>query len=94
MRWPICAPRPRPGKKFGAIGYLITDWGDGGHPQPLAVSWPMFVAGAALAWNARDFDERKLVQVLSRDVFDDPTAENGRRCVGDSAGRILKHIAA
>ena len=61
------------GKKFGAIGYLITDWGDGGHPQPLAVSWPMFLAGASLAWNVKDFDESKLVSVLSRDVFEDST---------------------
>jgi len=61
------------GKKFGAIGYLITDWGDGGHPQPLAVSWPMFLAGAALAWNAKDFDQSKLISVLSRDVFEDST---------------------
>jgi hypothetical protein len=61
------------GKKYGAIGYLITDWGDGGHPQPLAVSWPMFLAGASLAWNAKDFRESKLVPVLSRDVFEDPT---------------------
>jgi hypothetical protein len=57
------------GKKFGAIGYLITDWGDGGHPQPLAMSWPMFLAGASLAWNVNSFDERKLLPVLSRDVF-------------------------
>ena len=63
------------GKKFGAIGYLITDWGDGGHPQPLAVSWPMFLAGASLAWNANDFDESKLVSVLSRDVFGDSTGK-------------------
>jgi len=61
------------GKRFGAVGYLITDWGDGGHPQPLAISWPMFLAGAALAWNARIFDEQKLVPVLSRDVFADST---------------------
>jgi hexosaminidase len=61
------------GKKFGAIGYLITDWGDGGHPQPLAVSWPMFLAGASLAWNAKAFNESKLVSVLSRDVFEDPS---------------------
>ena len=61
------------GKKFGAMGYLITDWGDGGHPQPLAVSWPMFLAGAALAWNAKNFDESRLVPVLSRDVFEDST---------------------
>jgi hypothetical protein len=59
------------GCKHGAIGYLITDWGDGGHPQPLAVSWPMFLAGASLAWNAKTFKESKLVSVLSRDVFED-----------------------
>jgi hexosaminidase len=63
------------GKKFGAIGYLNTDWGDGGHPQPLAVSWPLFLAGASLAWNSKSFDERKLVPVLSRDVFEDATGK-------------------
>jgi len=65
----------RAGKKFGAIGFLNTDWGDGGHPQPLAVSWPMFLAGAALAWNAEKFDESKLVPVLSRDLFEDLTGK-------------------
>jgi hypothetical protein len=59
------------GKKFGAIGFLNTDWGDGGHPQPLAVSWPMFAAGAALAWNVKSLDEKSLLAVLSRDVFED-----------------------
>ena len=61
------------GKKYGAIGFLNTDWGDGGHPQPLAVSWPLFAAGAALAWNSKIFDESKLIPVLSRDVFEDST---------------------
>jgi hypothetical protein len=61
------------GRKHGAIGYLITDWGDGGHPQPLAVSWPMFLAGASLAWNAGGFNEKLLLPVLNRDVFADPT---------------------
>ena len=63
------------GKKFGAIGFLNTDWGDGGHPQPLAVSWPMFAAGAALAWNSKNFDESSLVPVLSRDVYEDSTGK-------------------
>jgi hypothetical protein len=63
------------GKKFGAIGFLNTDWGDGGHPQPLAVSWPLFAAGAALAWNANAFDEKLLGKVLSRDVFEDVTGK-------------------
>ncbi|MBC8095848.1 MAG: family 20 glycosylhydrolase, partial [Akkermansiaceae bacterium] len=61
------------GRRHGAIGYLITDWGDGGHPQPLAVSYLPYLAGAALSWCASTFDEKKLVPVLSRDVFNDPT---------------------
>jgi hexosaminidase len=63
------------GKKFGALGYLNTDWGDGGHPQPLAVSWPLFAAGAALAWNSKALDKQILLSVLSRDVFEDPAGK-------------------
>ena len=63
------------GKKFGALGFLNTDWGDGGHPQPLAVSWPLFAAGAALAWNANALDEKNLLAALSRDVFEDPSGK-------------------
>jgi hexosaminidase len=63
------------GKKFGAIGFLNTDWGDGGHPQPLAVSWPLFAAGAALAWNSAALDEKVLAKVLSRDVFADASGK-------------------
>ena len=61
------------GRKHGAQGYLITDWGDGGHPQPLVVSYLPYLLGAALSWCARSADERLLVPVLSRDVFHDPT---------------------
>ena len=35
----------------GARGLLITDWGDFGHLQPLAVSWGPLLAGAGWAWN-------------------------------------------
>ena len=66
----LCAAA-KAGRKSGAIGYLITDWGDGGHPQPLSVSWPLFLAGASLAWNSIGFDESKFVPVLSRDVSED-----------------------
>lgn len=61
------------GRKHGAIGYLITEWGDGGHPQPLAVSWLPIAAGAALAWCKKSFKESVLVPVLSRDIFEDRT---------------------
>ncbi len=61
------------GRKNGALGYLITDWGDGGHPQPLAVSWLPMATGAAMAWCGKTFDEASLAPALSRDVFHDPT---------------------
>ena len=31
------------GKRHGAQGYLLADWGDGGHPQPWIVSLPAIV---------------------------------------------------
>ena len=61
------------GLKHGALGYLNTDWGDGGHPQPLAVSYAPFLVGAAASWCGKTYDEKLLVPVLSRDVFHDPS---------------------
>jgi hypothetical protein len=62
----------RAGRRHGAAGYLVTDWGDGGHPQPLAVSWPLYLFGAGVSWCASNFDERMLLPVLSRDILGDP----------------------
>ncbi len=68
----------RAGLRNGAIGYLNTDWGDGGHPQPLAVSYAPFLLGAALSWCAKSCDEKLLAPVLSRDVFRDPTGRTAK----------------
>jgi hypothetical protein len=38
------------GLRHGACGLLLTDWGDGGHWQPLAVSLAGFACGAGAAW--------------------------------------------
>ena len=38
------------GLKHGACGYLIADWGDGGHWQPLSVSYAGFAYGAGVSW--------------------------------------------
>jgi hypothetical protein len=70
------------GRRHKAIGYLITDWGDGGHPQPLAVSFVSYAAGASLSWCAASFSEKLLIPVLSRDVF------------GDSSWRVAKATLA
>ena len=37
------------GLRHGAGGYIITDWGDNGHWQPLSVSYVPLLYGAALA---------------------------------------------
>ena len=71
----------RVGKKFGAVGYLNTDWGDGGHPQPLAVSWPLYAVGAAFAWNAKGIPQPTLKAVLSRDIFEDPSGKTAAAAI-------------
>ncbi len=48
------------GRKNGAMGYLNTDWGDGGHPQPLAASYLPYLMGAAASWHATARDEALL----------------------------------
>ena len=37
------------GRENGAAGYLLTDWGDEGHWQPLAASLPAIMLGGAFA---------------------------------------------
>lgn len=69
------------GLKHGAIGYLNTDWGDGGHPQPLAVSYAPFLTGAAVSWCRKTFNSKLLVPVLSRDVFHDQTQQAARSAI-------------
>ena len=39
------------GRAAGAAGYLVTDWGDNGHHQPLPMSFLPFAAAACLAWS-------------------------------------------
>jgi hypothetical protein len=70
------------GLKNGALGYLNTDWGDGGHPQPLAVSYLPYVFGAAMSWCGRSFKPDALIPVLSRDIFNDPTRRTANAALG------------
>jgi hexosaminidase len=68
------ASAAREGKRAGASGYLITDWGDHGHLQPLAVSYLGFMAGAGFSWNVREADDPLSLDwpaLLDRNVFCD-----------------------
>ena len=49
--WKNLSEAARAGVGNQAKGFLITDWGDGGHHQYLPISYPGFALGAALAWN-------------------------------------------
>lgn len=66
------------GKKNGAIGYLITDWGDFGHWQHLPVSYAGFAAGAALAWNVDNNLEADIARYLNQSVFHDRSGKIGQ----------------
>jgi len=57
------------GKKYNAKGYLITNWGDGGHLQPLSVSYPAFLYGAALSWAVDENDGIDIARILNKQVF-------------------------
>jgi hypothetical protein len=64
------------GLAHGARGYLITDWGDGGHMQPPSVSFGPLVYGGAVSWCLAANRDLDLPAVLDRLVF------------GDKAGRL------
>lgn len=59
------------GKHYGAKGMMITDWGDYGHWQPLSVSIPAIMVGAAYAWNQDKNPAKHIEFQLNRYIFDD-----------------------
>ncbi len=65
------------GLKYGASGYLNTDWGDNGHWQPLPVSYLGFLAGAAYSWALQANRALDIPTALSRFAFEDPTQTLG-----------------
>lgn len=65
------------GTKNGAVGLLVTDWGDMGHWQYLPVSYAGYVAGAGLSWNSAGSDKMPLSRFLNSYVFCDPSGIMG-----------------
>ena len=66
------------GLRHGAAGYLVTDWGDHGHWQPLPISFPGFAAGAALSWCSAANQTALLAAQLDRHAFDDDSGIMGQ----------------
>ncbi len=74
------------GRRHGAAGYLVTDWGDFGHRQYLPVSYAGMLYGAALGWCSERNADLDVAAELSRHAFGDPTQTAGRLWL--EAGRI------
>jgi hypothetical protein len=53
------------GRRFGAKGFMVTDWGDGGHWQPLVVSLPGLVLGGNLAFSGPSANKMNLEEALN-----------------------------
>ena len=70
------------GLKHGAVGYLITDWGDEGHMQPLPVSYLGFLVGAAASWHFEASQALDVPAALDRLVFRDEAGVMGRLAYG------------
>lgn len=70
----------REGIAAGAIGMLITDWGDYGHYQPLSHSWYGYLFGAEMAWTGA---------TTATETFD---ASFGSLLLNDPSGRAVAAI--
>ena len=54
----------RAGHLHGAKGFMVTDWGDGGHWQPLAASLPGLILGGNLAYSGSSAAKMDLEDAL------------------------------
>ena len=78
------------GLQHGAVGYLITDWGDLGHWQQPFVSDIGLGYGAAVAWAYAANREMDVAGAVSRHAFRDPTGIAGR--VAYDLGNVYRAV--
>jgi len=79
------------GKKHGAIGYLITDWGDGGHHQYLPTSYPGLCAGAAYSWNLEANKRSDIAEAMNKLIFSDSSEATGKLII--EMGTVYKLVS-
>ncbi len=58
-------------KLYSGLGFLLTDWGDNGHFQPLAVSYLTLTYGAAVSWSSCAGSVRASIDYLNAFIFQD-----------------------
>ncbi len=77
------------GASGGVEGFMLTDWGDNGHLQPLAVSLPAIVRGAVASWTGEGVDPNVDICAAVDDLLGAP---NGTGDLLDRLGRISESI--
>jgi hypothetical protein len=78
----------RAGLAEGAVGYLVTDWGDHGHHQYLPISYPGFLLGACNAWNHRGSRDIDVADGINRIFLDDKEPTLARSII--KLGQVLE----
>lgn len=73
------------GRRRGASGYMVTDWGDNGHWQPFVISLLPYAAAAQHAWCSASFDDASLAARLDMQVMRDE---------GGAMGSLLYDLGA
>ncbi|MEO8613305.1 MAG: family 20 glycosylhydrolase [Chloroflexota bacterium] len=73
-----CRLAAESGLKYGATGYLNTDWGDNGHWQPLSSSYLGFAYGAAVSWCYETNHDLDMPRALDLFAFEDQAGVMGK----------------
>jgi len=81
------------GIKHGAIGYLVTDWGDGGHWQPLGTAYPLYAYSAALSWAHEANAGIDLAHVINTHIYDDSAEKIGPALMQLGAAATLTKLS-
>ncbi len=67
----------RAAKRFGASGFIVTDWGDGGHYNLFGGSLFPIAVGAEAAWGDENRPEKELAAAFSEHVAADASGFSG-----------------
>jgi hypothetical protein len=76
------------GLEHGAVGYVVTTWGDRGHLEPPPVTYPGLLFGAAVSWCLDSNRGTDLAATLDHVIFDGPGLGAALTAVGSVADRL------
>jgi hypothetical protein len=81
-------------KRHGALGLIVTEWGDNGHGNLLGNSVYGLAFGAQAAWGRTDLDPAAFGRSFSRQLFSDSSGAVGRlyRRLGSLHGTGFDHF--